>query len=221
MTTISKTDREQALADLRSIVRPGDTIYVILRRAARSGMSRWITPLLLITDPGAIEERQRDQLSQAWEARDLMPRAITLGERELRPYYLGYLASKILGLSWDDQAVRMTGAGMDMGFALVHWLASAAFPDGFDCIGEKCPSNDHANARSSHCPICGTPLEREHFESVTELPPDSGRAAYLGRDFEPGAPLYPKGRFACCSQACADATWHHAEGGYALSHKWL
>ena len=39
----------------------------------------------------------------------------------------------------------MGGAGMDMGFALVYELSHALYPDGFDCIGEGCPANDHNN----------------------------------------------------------------------------
>jgi hypothetical protein len=46
----------------------------------------------------------------------------------------------------------MGGAGMDMGFALVYNLSRSLYPNGFDCIGESCPSNDHVNGynRSHH-----------------------------------------------------------------------
>lgn len=37
------------------------------------------------------------------------------------------------------------GCGMDMGFAVVYDLSSAMYPDGFDCVGDHCPSNDHSN----------------------------------------------------------------------------
>jgi hypothetical protein len=32
-----------------------------------------------------------------------------------------------------------------MGFALVYALGRKLYPDGFDCAGERCPSNDHSN----------------------------------------------------------------------------
>ena len=41
--------------------------------------------------------------------------------------------------------IKMGGCGMDMGFDLVYRLAYALYPDGFDCVGEGCPSNDHSN----------------------------------------------------------------------------
>ena len=48
--------------------------------------------------------------------------------------------------------IRMDGCGMDMGFALVYSVSRILYSDGFDCIGDKCPSNDHFNrvAASHH-----------------------------------------------------------------------
>ena len=43
------------------------------------------------------------------------------------------------------EGIKVSGAGMDMGFHLVYNLAYNLYPDGFECIGEKCPSNDHSN----------------------------------------------------------------------------
>lgn len=40
---------------------------------------------------------------------------------------------------------KVGGCGMDMGFHLVYSLSHALFPTGFDCIGDDCPANDHAN----------------------------------------------------------------------------
>ena len=51
-----------------------------------------------------------------------------------------------------DGGVKMDGCGMDMGFALVYDLAYRLFPEGFDCIGEKCPSNDHTNGDRDYTP---------------------------------------------------------------------
>lgn len=45
------------------------------------------------------------------------------------------------------QGVTLGGAGMDMGFALVYSISRTVYRDGFDCIGEDCPSNDHSNTR--------------------------------------------------------------------------
>lgn len=51
-----------------------------------------------------------------------------------------------------DGGVKMGGCGMDMGFALVYDLAYRLFLDGFVCIGEKCPSNDHSNGDRDYSP---------------------------------------------------------------------
>jgi hypothetical protein len=51
--------------------------------------------------------------------------------------------------SRNTAAVRIGGAGMDMGFAVVYDLSRAVFRDGFLCSGEPdCPANDHVNERS-------------------------------------------------------------------------
>jgi hypothetical protein len=44
-----------------------------------------------------------------------------------------------------DGGLKIGGCGMDMGFALVYALGRKLYPDGFDCAGERCPSNDHCN----------------------------------------------------------------------------
>ena len=41
--------------------------------------------------------------------------------------------------------LKVSGAGMDMGFWLVYTLSRALWPDGYACIGEGCPANDHSN----------------------------------------------------------------------------
>ena len=45
----------------------------------------------------------------------------------------------------DDDSVGASGCGMDMGFEVVYSLSSTLFPNGFLCIGDGCPSNDHHN----------------------------------------------------------------------------
>ncbi len=37
---VSKTDREEAIAELRKTLKPGDTVYGVVRHVSRSGMSR-------------------------------------------------------------------------------------------------------------------------------------------------------------------------------------
>ena len=44
-------------------------------------------------------------------------------------------------------ALVVGGCGMDMGFSVVYGLSSVLFRGDFHCVGEGCPSNDHANDR--------------------------------------------------------------------------
>jgi len=71
--------------------------------------------------------------------------ALVFGDGE--PYGLAFLVATALGESFDRDrwGVKMRGCGMDMGFETVYRLAGALYPDGFGCIGENCPSNDHTN----------------------------------------------------------------------------
>ena len=49
-------------------------------------------------------------------------------------------------------AITVPGCGMDMGFHLVYNLASMLYREGFECIGETCPSNDHSNGDRDRTP---------------------------------------------------------------------
>jgi len=109
--------QEEAIKRLREILKPGDTVYTILRHVSSSGMTRYISPVLLQPDS--------------------------------RPFHLDALVAQ--ALEWPDmyyknkQGIKVGGCGMNMGFHLVYELSRTLWPDGFDCIGEGCPSNDHFN----------------------------------------------------------------------------
>lgn len=67
-------------------------------------------------------------------------------------HWISRLAAKAacLGYSEAHEAVKMTGCGMDMGFAAVYELSARLYPDGFGCTGKDCPSNDHRNGDRDH-----------------------------------------------------------------------
>lgn len=48
--------------------------------------------------------------------------------------------------------LKVEGCGMDMGFDVVYQLSYQLFKDGFDCIGEGCPANDHSNGDQVRTP---------------------------------------------------------------------
>jgi len=118
----TKSQVEQALADLRDIIKPGDTIRTIIRHVSRSGMMRRISPILI---------------------------------RDGSDFHIDHPVSIILNGKRDvysGDGVRMDGCGMDMAWALVYNLSYCLFPDGFECVGQGCPSNDHSNGDCDYTP---------------------------------------------------------------------
>lgn len=120
-------DRQEAIAELRELVKPGDTVRTILRHRSQSGMFRAISAVVPFTredgKPGI--------------------------------YNLDYLiAQAVPGLKWSDRwgGIKQSGAGMDMGFNLVYTLSRALYGDGYPCQlaadgSGRCPSNEHVNSR--------------------------------------------------------------------------
>jgi hypothetical protein len=155
-------ERDDAIAKLRETLKPGTTVHTIMRHVSRSGMQREIS--LTITDT-------RD--GEPWDITYLAARAI--GDR------IGKRGGIVIG-----------GCGMDMGFAIVYNLASVLFRDGFGCVGERCPSNDHSNE------------DRDYMAHGT---------------FRPDlAVKLPSGLYDADSQFYKH--WH-SSGGYALRQRWL
>ncbi len=120
-TKLQKAERAEAIEELRKIIKPGDTIYTILRHVSKSGMMRHISVLVMNEgEPFPITNR----VALATDSR------VEYGAHN---------------------AIKVAGVGMDMGFSLVYDLTWNLYPDGFDCIGPslegrgRCPSNDHSN----------------------------------------------------------------------------
>jgi hypothetical protein len=110
----AKAEVEQARDTLRAMLKPGDTVYTILRHVSRSGMMRHI----------AVVVKREDGIQDT-----------------------SFLVATALQqpIDRDNGGVKCGGCGMDMGFGLVYNLSRTLFPDGFGCVGEHCPSNDHSN----------------------------------------------------------------------------
>ena len=116
-TKVQQTERDEAIAKLREWLKPGDTVYTILRHVSASGMSREIGMGLLSCEGG---------------------RAVDLHPNWLVSTALGERVGKRDG-------IIVSGAGMDMGFHLVYNLGRVLWPAGYPCSGETCRSNDHSN----------------------------------------------------------------------------
>lgn len=119
---MNQKEREklEAREKLREWIKPGDTVYTILRHVSRSGMSRDISTVVLD------RESKRPFL------------------------HPDYLIAKATGSTLSrKEGIKIGGCGMDMGFALVSNLSYALYGDGYDCTGEGCASNAHAKPRTT------------------------------------------------------------------------
>lgn len=129
-TTKRTTDRDDAIAWLRELVKPGDIVYTVLRHVSRSGMSRSVGVILM-----------QDGEPGDWSSS----------------------AARAIGQPFDRDrgGIKVGGCGTDAGLSVVMALGYALWPDGFGCIGDRCPSNDHVNGDRDYTPHCfgGT---REH-----------------------------------------------------------
>lgn len=101
---ITAADRAEAVAELRRILFPGQTVYTVLRSVSSSGMSRTMD-LFVIDGDGS-------------------------GTTWMR--CISWLAAKACGFTWDSRndAIRRNGCGMDMGYDTVSSLGHVVWPDG-------------------------------------------------------------------------------------------
>lgn len=116
------SDQDLAIKRLREMVKPGDTIYTVLRHVSRSGMMRHIDLYVMKTDD----------------------------QGEPAKLYLSYLAAQAMDYrTTDSGALKVGGCGMDMGYHVVHSLSMTLYPE-YECVGDgpgrrRCQSGDHVN----------------------------------------------------------------------------
>jgi hypothetical protein len=110
---------------------------------ARQRLREWIKP-------GDTIWTTVRHVSQSGMTRDISCYLI----EENEPRWLSWLVAKACGYRFNRKhdAVRIGGCGMDMGFAIVYDLSRVLFADGFECIGQGCPSNDHSNGDRDYSP---------------------------------------------------------------------
>lgn len=105
----TKKQIEEWTAELRADLKPGDTLYTVIRGVAPSGMSRHIDVYRLACVDGKVEK---------W-------------------WYSPRVAA-ICGYTFDEkkECIRISGCGMDMGHHIVYSLSRRLFPDGFGVAGQ-------------------------------------------------------------------------------------
>ena len=117
----ARADKEMAIASLKKILRPGDTVYTVLRHVSSSGMSRRIDVYVI---------------------KDNRPRWLT----SLVSDACGYSRYKQHG----PLVVGGTGMDMGFAvvYDLARTVFHDGFKcTGQDSRGRRCPSNDHPNER--------------------------------------------------------------------------
>lgn len=177
MTTVTKAEHtEAALERLREWLKPGDTVHTILRHVSRSGMQRTIQ-LVKLGNDGDVA-------------------------------YLGYNAHLAgVGSGYDNkrEGIKVSGCGMDMGFALVYELSYALFGQGYECLGDQCLSADHTNRPSERviCSRCdGEGTQAGDDNKVCPACRGYGSSLVYGPENPRGPGVVHK-------------------DGYALRHRWL
>ena len=101
---LKQVSRDEAREALLKMLKPGDTVYTILRHVSRSGMMRHIEPVIL-----------REFTSST-------------GKATIEPVFIGGRVSALLGYTTNGKgAVKMGGCGMDMCFALVYEISAHLF----------------------------------------------------------------------------------------------
>ena len=102
--TKKQREKEEAKQRLLEWLKPGDTVYTIVERVSRSGMSRNIRVIVF------------------------------LGDRASDSVHPNYAVATLLGWPWKKgwhDSIRVSGCGMDMGFHLVYELSHELFGDGY------------------------------------------------------------------------------------------
>ena len=129
--TKREQDRQEAIEHLRELIKPGDTVYTVLRHVSRSGMTRGIDVYYLSC--------QHASKSQGVDAPDKV-----VAEPEWITGYVGKaIDSPQPRAYWEkSMGLKVGGCGMDMGFHVVNSLSYALYGKGYQCLGKgKCPSN--------------------------------------------------------------------------------
>lgn len=208
-----RTEKAGAIARLRDWIKPGDTLYTVMRHRAASGMSRSIdvygfTPA---NDAPICPECGGSPVDETPHESDC-PRVDVKPSQNVRlvkSWYSYNIVKAGIG-SWDDkrEAIRVGGVGMDMGFHIVYELGAILFPDGFGCTGEGCRSSDHSNGDRDYTPHVAP---RHRCGLCLDVPGKNGL----------GAPCYGCDGTGYVNATVSGAGHWHRDGGYALRQDWI
>jgi len=210
-------ERQEAIDHLRTIIKPGDTVYTVLRHVSRSGMTRGIDVYILQTEAGY---GSSDDMKA-------VPVWITafVGKAIDSPQPMDYWR-KSLGL-------KVGGCGMDMGFHVVNSLSYALYGKGYQCLGKgQCPSNYHVNHRDRvRCDGIGTGDDWKPCFQSSELRHKVDLGDGLEVDGRHMFVIHEGDNETVCPRCKGEGYTDNPDGpekfdlehtdSYALRHKWL
>lgn len=249
MTKAERAEQQQAIAQLREWIKPGDTVYTILDHVSRSGMQRAIRVVLPTIGGPSIESSAPGGKPTDYVRRD------GVSVDFLHP---NHAIGKALRLRhWrrngrEQDALTIGGCGMDMGFHLVYSLSQVLYGrEGYACLGKgKCPSSYHVNHRDRlRCDGIGTGDDRRlcyrpnPYNGRWEVPEDWPRSEPITLESSDGSVTLPGHLLACVRTREDDGAYEvcptcHGAGdvpnpdgperfdlvhtdGCALRHRWL
>lgn len=119
------TEQSESIAELRKILKPGTTIYCVLRHEGAAGMNRSISLVMPVKRYTTVYPKDADGNTD-YKA---TPKQVQDG-MYIRD--LTYAAARAMGRKLDKKhgGIRINGCGMDMGFALVYDLGMTLWPNG-------------------------------------------------------------------------------------------
>lgn len=130
MARVSQHDRDEAIAQLKEVLKPGDTLWLRLGHVSASNMTRIITPMLFRVEVAKVAAKAAEGDARGLYDGGGGPQVINLSEGVLHRWYPGRLIRKATGWGGDDdQGVKMSGFGMDMGMHLVTTVAEILYGD--------------------------------------------------------------------------------------------
>ena len=111
---------------------------------------RYAAQIREMLPPGSTAYTILDHVSQSGMSRRIRVIAMLDGE----PLDISGRVAVIVGYKRDNRtgALKVGGCGMDMGFSVVYDLSYQLYPDGFECAGDTCRSNDHSNGDRDYTP---------------------------------------------------------------------
>jgi hypothetical protein len=129
MTKQQQSERDEYIAKLRETLKPGYTLHTVLRSISRTGMSRVVDVF--------------------W----LQPDAKT---GVIYRHYLTHWVGLACGFSLQIRSGAIAGikiGGCDaVPDPIARALGHALWPNGFECAGDACRSNDHSNGDRNRRP---------------------------------------------------------------------